>query len=164
MTALNARFFQDVRTVFLAVILALWAGMAGAETSAARTLRDAWIRPPLAEGRPAALYFVLDNPGAATAITAVATPAAGRTELHTHAMAHHGDHGNHGDHGGHAVMQMRQVAELPVPAGGQAVLQPHGDHVMLFDVNKDTLATGLVDFTVTLSDGSTLTAAAEVKK
>src|SRR5690606_25719258 len=95
MTALNARFFQDVRTVFLAVILALWAGMAGAETSAARTLRDAWIRPPLAEGRPAALYFVLDNPGAATAITAVATPAAGRTELHTHAMAHHGDHGNH---------------------------------------------------------------------
>lgn len=151
MSTLKANLFQGVRTLFLAVLAVVFLESAGAAGAGEATLHNAWIRPPMAAGRPAALYFVLDNPGAATAVTAVSTPAAGRAELHTHSMD-----------GG--VMRMRQAADFSVPAGGQAVLKPHGDHVMLFDVDGEALATGPVAFTVTLGDGRTLTGTAEVKK
>lgn len=155
MATAKVTLFQGVRTLLTGILAIFVVAGAGPALAGEAAVRDAWVRPPLAAGRPAALYFVLDNPGPATAITAVSSPAAGRAELHTHAMAKHGDHD---------VMQMRQVPEFAVPAGGQAILKPHGDHVMLFDVKVDALAQGPVPFTVTLGDGRTLTATAEVKK
>jgi copper(I)-binding protein len=69
-------------------------------------------------GRTGAAYFAVESKGAADRLVSAASPAAEKTELHSMTME-----GN--------VMRMRQVEGIDVPAGGKAVLQSGGLHVML---------------------------------
>ncbi len=100
--------------------LALLAGMALAPAHAADIiLEKAWARASVGTSGASAAYVMVRNPGASPdRILAAAAPVAKRVELHTHIME-----------GGTA--KMRQVDGIDVPAGGMAMLEPGGHHVML---------------------------------
>lgn len=74
-------------------------------------------------------------------IVSASNPASAVTELHTHL-----------NEGG--VMKMRQVKDILVPAGGEAVLKPGGLHVMLIDMKGPLSAGDTVPITLKLEDGS----------
>ncbi|MDP3815584.1 copper chaperone PCu(A)C [Pseudomonas sp.] len=83
-----------------------------------------WSRemPPVAP--TAAAYFILRNQaGAADRLLSVASPIAGKAELHQHL---------HKD----GVMKMQQVQDVVVPAAGEARFEPMGYHVMLFGLKQ----------------------------
>ncbi len=70
-------------------------------------------------------------------------------ELHTHVRD--------GD-----VMKMRKVDAIPVPAGGEARLQPGGDHIMFIGLNKPLEKGETVKVTLTFAKGGTITVDAPV--
>lgn len=144
MTAMKYGFSRLVLLVAF-----FWSGAALAGEPA---ISDAWLRPPAVAGRPGALYFTLSNPGPATAIVAVKAPIAGRAELHAHEMA-----------GG--IMRMRKVERVEVAAGGQVQFQPHGYHVMLFNLDEAKLgAAADVSFTLILEGGAKVAGQAAIKR
>lgn len=103
------------------------------------TVTDAWVRVPIgamAAGSPGtptdagdrrapvttAAYLVLRNPtDRADTLVLVESAAADTVEIHVTSEA-----------GG--VARMRPVPFVPVPAGGEAVLEPGGYHLMLIGV------------------------------
>ena len=98
---------------------------------------DAWARARMATARAGGAYITLRNTGAqADKVVAAASPVAETAELHTHIRQ--------GD-----VMQMRQVANIPLPAGETVTLAPGGLHVMLIGL-KEILSEGRV-FPLTLT-------------
>lgn len=66
-------------------------------------------------------FMTIRATGAGDVLTGFRSPACARPELHTHVM----------DNG---MMRMRQVPQIDVPAGGAAVLQPGGLHLMFIDL------------------------------
>lgn len=99
-----------------------------------------------------AAFMVLHNRGDADlALVDAHSPAAEITELH-----------NHVDVDG--VMQMRQVSEIPVPAGGSAELAPGGLHLMLIDLVAPLKEGDDVEITLTLDNDESLTLSVPVKR
>lgn len=83
-----------------------------------------WSREMPPSAPTAAAYFVIQNQGAeADRLLGVATPAAGRAELHEHVHV-----------GG--MMKMQPVASVAVPAHGEVRFAPGGYHVMLFELPR----------------------------
>jgi hypothetical protein len=84
-----------------------------------------WSRemPPVAP--TTAAYFVVHNKGAeADRLVSVATPVAGKAEMHEHL---------HAD----GLMKMQQVqGGVEIPAGGEVKFEPMGYHVMLFNLKQ----------------------------
>ncbi|QWD77440.1 copper chaperone PCu(A)C [Polynucleobacter sp. MWH-Svant-W18] len=82
-----------------------------------------------APGQQAAVGFLkIDNKGNADQLLGASSPAAGEVQLHEMAMD-----GN--------VMKMRQVKDIPVPAGGIVELKPGGYHLMFMNL-KGPFVTG----------------------
>lgn len=102
---------------------------------------DAYVRQPPPGARTGAAFFTLKNAGKTEVrLVAAENPASNLTELH-----------NHINEGG--VMKMRQVKDIPVPAGGQAKLEPGGLHVMLIDLKQPLKAGDSVALTLRFDDG-----------
>lgn len=120
----------------------------GATTGTAPSANDAWVRPPLAEGLPAAGYLTLTGSASDDRLIAVATSSADRVELHR-SMA--------GDGG---MMGMEPVDGIPIEAGATVRLEPGGLHLMLFGFDA-TAST--VELRLTFESGATLTVPAEVR-
>jgi len=116
------------------------------------TVDDPRVRsvPP---GSPTTAAFMdLANPGETDlALVGGSSPLAGSLELHNHVMVD-------------GVMQMRQVEEIPVPAGETVRLGPGGWHLMLFDLARSPVEGESVAFTLTLDNGETLSVEAPVKR
>lgn len=103
---------------------------------------DPYVRQAPPGAMATAAFMVLKNTGTAdTRLVRVENPASKTTELHTHL-----------NDGG--VMRMRPVADIPVKAGGEAVLQPGGLHVMMIDLKAPLKAGDRVPLTLTFADGS----------
>ena len=98
-------------------------------------VEEAWARPTPPAATVAAVYMTLRNRGAADRLLRLASPLAGRVELHQTSSE-----------GG--MMRMRQLPFAPVAAGGQLVAAPGGLHVMLLQL-KRPLAAG-EEFPLTL--------------
>ncbi len=78
-----------------------------------------WARATIGKGRVGVAYMNLNNAGKnSDRLIGAKTPVAEHASLHTHIMD--------GD-----IMRMRPVDAIPVPAGGTAVLEPGGLHIML---------------------------------
>lgn len=111
---------------------------------------DGYVRllPP---GSPnTAAFMVLKNDAdKPVTLTAVASPEAGRAEMHTHL------HEN-------GVMKMRQVESIAIPAKGEVALQPGGFHIMLFKVRDLSQGTPF-PLVLTLDDGQTISLSLPVK-
>ena len=92
------------------------------------TVASVWSRSSAGMKRAGAAFMTITNSGATDdRLIAASTPAAGKTELHTHLMEE-------------GVMKMRQVMHIDVPAGSTVQLKPGGLHVMMFklaDVFKE---------------------------
>lgn len=111
------------RGFFAALAGIVAAGSAAVAEEAARVgdviVERAWTRATPPTATVAAGYMTIRNVGeTADRLIGAEAGFAGRTELHTMAMD-----------GG--VMRMREVEEgFEIPAGGEIVLAPGGDHVM----------------------------------
>lgn len=130
-----------MKAVF-AGVLVLLAGSARAGECQPR-LRDGWIR--LAPGTMAmpmlAGFGRIENPCAKpVAVVGAQSPAFGGVSLHRTSMAD-------------GMSRMRPVAELPIPAGGTAVLEPGGLHLMLMQPASPIKAGLKVPVTFRLKDG-----------
>ena len=78
---------------------------------------------------PAAAIFLTieNNTDSDDRMIAFRTPLASRSELHT--MEMNGD-----------IMRMRRINAYDVAVGGTHVLEPGGDHIMIFGVEEDLVA------------------------
>lgn len=94
----------------------------------------AFATPP---GAPTAAVFLALHNRAATAdrLVGASTPAAGRIEIHTMHMTD-------------GVMRMRPVDGVDIPAGGSAVLQRGGQHLMLLELPGPLVAGTRLELTL----------------
>lgn len=125
-------------------------------TFAAETVNvgNAWVRATAPGQKTAGAYMELTSEADA-ALVAVASPAAGKTELHTMSMD-----------GG--VMRMRPVAKIDLPAKKAVKLAPGGGlHVMLRDIRQPLKEGDKVPLTLTIRGGgnaqSTIKVEAQVR-
>ena len=95
-----------------------------ATMTAGLLVRDAWTREsPMLELAGAAFMVIENTTTEADALTGAVSPAAEIVELHQTTMATDG------------TMAMAPVESIPVPAGGVAVLEPGGYHLMLIGLS-----------------------------
>ncbi len=116
-----------LRLALGAAFAAFLSTAAPASAGGALTVENARARV-LLPSRPGAAWLTIRNSGGDDRLVGAESPAAERVEIHTHI---------HKD----GVMMMRKVESLAVPAGGEAALEPGGDHLMLFGM-KTGLKTG----------------------
>ena len=125
---------------------------AGCQPADDLEIDGAWVRATPPNRDVTAAYLVIRNrTDQPRELLAVETPAAAYTELHT--MRQVDD-----------MMVMEKIEVVVVPPQGEAVLEPGGNHIMLFGVS-DPLAEGdSVSLTLRFADQSTRTVTAEVLK
>lgn len=94
-------------------------------------VEDIWVRLPAVPGRPAAGYFTLKGGAADDRLQRIDSAVVNKIELHEVGMS-----------GG--MMTMRQMSDMPVPAGKTVEFAPSGNHAMLFGVDpRITPGTGI---------------------
>ena len=104
-----------------AAMLAAWAGSVSAHEIQFGDLLivHPWARETLVAGQAAAVYLSLINEGAGDErLVSASTPVAATAKLHRTVMED-------------VVARMIEVDAVDVPAGGGAVLEPGGTHLML---------------------------------
>jgi copper(I)-binding protein len=142
------------RRTMIATLLALAAHPAMAQTPAPQTaspvvVETPWARASVGNSRIAVAYMTLRNGGAAPdRLLSVASPV-GRAELHTMTMDNN-------------VMRMRPVEAVDIPAGGSAMLQPSGLHIMLLDLHEPLRAGTEVPLTLRFERAGTVTVSVPV--
>lgn len=113
-------------------------------------LHDAWVKS--AESGMSAAFGTVHNHGDVDAeIVAVSSAASTAMQLHETVT----------DSAGTSMMQ--EVTRFALPAGGELVLEPGGDHFMLMDLVEPLLAGDTATFVITFADGSELEFTAEVR-
>jgi copper(I)-binding protein len=110
---------MGLRLVAPAAGFGLWLGAVVAAMAQTGDVQvtNAWARATPGGAQTAAAYVTILSP-TADRLTAAATPAAQKAELHSMTMD-----GN--------VMKMRQVDGIDLPAGQAVTLKPGGYHIML---------------------------------
>lgn len=84
----------------------------------------AWVRATLPGQTVASAFAVLKNPfDQPLKMTEIHSTAAASVELHSHSMVN-------------GQMQMRRIENFTIPAKGEAVFQPGGQHIMLMGLVK----------------------------
>lgn len=109
---------------------------------------NARLMLPAVKGNPGAVYFDIANSGAENRVIRAASVAGAKSTM-MHAMAEDGT--------------MQEAAQIVVPAGGDAKLEPGGDHLMAMDLADTVVAGSKADVTVTFVGGAKTTFAAEVR-
>ena len=115
-----------MRSLLGALLLVLIAGAAAAHDTKLGdlTITQPWARATPGAAKTGAVYLTIENGGQQDdRLVAASTPAATKTELHTHVM----------DNG---VAKMRQVESIDLTAHATAELKPGGLHIMLIDLTK----------------------------
>jgi copper(I)-binding protein len=125
---------SKVRLSFFFTILAVVLAACAAAGSGELQVNDIWARPGLAGGN-GAIFFVIDNPGAADLLLSASSDVAEAVELHKTVMQDDN-------------MQMVQQMNVPVPTG-ETVFKPGDLHVMLIGLKNDLKAGD--KFSVTLN-------------
>jgi periplasmic copper chaperone A len=111
----------------------------------------AWARPSPMVSRAGAAYMVITNAGSADdALVGASTEAAAFVELHETSAREDG------------TMAMMPVESIPLPAGGSAVLEPGGLHLMLIDLVAPLEPGAMLDLTLAFESGASLTVPVEV--
>ena len=133
---------------FLSVAAGLAVTLMAPPVAAAPTASDASVRLPVMAGRPAAGFVMVmsDKPDV---LTGVASPKAGRIEMHS-VVTENG------------VMRMRQESSMAVPAGGMLHMAPGGNHLMLFDLSPGLQAGDMLPLTLSFQSGAKVTVNASV--
>lgn len=98
----------------------------------------AWMNMPAVAGNPAAVYFTVSNSGEES-LTIRGVDVLGTESAMLHETL---------DGGG-----MGELAQLPVPAGGELVFAPGGKHVMAMGVGDSLAVGGETEVTLTFANG-----------
>lgn len=117
--------------------------LVGASAAQDIEITDAFARTSFAGAPAGAAFMTITNTGDSDDRLVMAiSDAAARVELHTHVDA------------GDGVMQMRELEEgLPLPAGGTAILERGGDHIMFMGIVTPWEDGGTVSVTLVLESG-----------
>ena len=138
--------------VGILMVLALTAAGCGAEADI--EVSDVWGRPSPAVATNGAFYMVItNNADTADHLVSAASAACGVAELHESMM-------NDG------VVSMSPVAAagIEVPAGGQAMLEVGGLHVMCVDKQADFAARETFDLSLEFDNAGTILVEAEIRE
>ena len=105
------------------------AGLAQAQNAKVGPLQieNAYTRATVPGQMAAGGFMKVENKGVVDLLVSASSPAAGEVQLHEMAME-----GN--------VMKMRQVKDIPVPAGGSVELKPGGMHLMFMNIKAPLVA------------------------
>jgi copper(I)-binding protein len=115
------------------------------------TVADAWVKA--SPGPMTGAFGIIANTGDADlTVVSASTSASSMTELHEVVMAD-----------GQMVMQPKEGG-FDVPAGGEHVLEPGADHIMIMQMDTPVEAGDDVEITLTFDDGSTYTYAAQARE
>lgn len=122
-----------------------------ADAASAVTISDAWVKA--ADSGMSAAFGTLHNDSKSdVTLVSAASPASSMLQLHETVA----------DASGAMVMREKDGGFV-IPAGGELVLQPGGNHIMLMDLTAPLKAGEDTTFTLTFSDGSTTSFSAPVK-
>ena len=100
---------------------------------------DAYVRQPLIGRDVTAAYLtVTSNVESPAQVIAVSSPQSTSAEMHSHAMED-------------GLMRMRKVDTLSIPSSGSLVLEPMGDHLMLFGIEEDLVEGDIVSIVMTVT-------------
>lgn len=131
--------------------LAVLAFNAQAAVNGQISIADGFVREVPPNQTISAAFMTLRNEDMSDhKVVGASSPAAKVVELHTHTN----------DNG---VMKMRQIPEINVPAGGEALLKPGGLHIMLIDLTAPLTTNKAVPVTLKFEDGSEKTLNLPVK-
>lgn len=140
--------------LILAVFLAFGAGEAAAEEAGARPgihIENAWIQAPLIPGRPASGYLDINNVTASSdRLLEIESPMARRIEIHR--VIRSG-----------AVVGMKKIEGLNIPARSKVRIEPGVLHLMLFGPPGELAAGGKVKLRLRFRDAGWLEDEAEVR-
>ena len=90
-------------------------------------IENAYTRATVPGQMAAGGFMKIENKGGVDLLVSASSPVAGEVQLHEMAME-----GN--------VMKMRQVKDIPVPAGGAVELKPGGLHLMFMNIKAPLTA------------------------
>ncbi|QWE01042.1 copper chaperone PCu(A)C [Polynucleobacter sp. JS-Mosq-20-D10] len=90
-------------------------------------IENAYTRSTVPGQMAAGGFMKIENKGGVDLLVSASSPVAGEVQLHEMAME-----GN--------VMKMRQVKDIPVPAGGAVELKPGGMHLMFMNIKAPLTA------------------------
>jgi copper(I)-binding protein len=90
-------------------------------------IENAYTRATVPGQQVAGGFMKIENKGGVDLLVSASSPVAGEVQLHEMAME-----GN--------VMKMRQVKDIPVPAGGAVELKPGGLHLMFMNIKAPLTA------------------------
>jgi copper(I)-binding protein len=114
---------------------------------------DAWVRPPMGPGQPAAAYLTVTAPrGTPDALVGASSPVAGSVEIHETSMDASGMTGMH------------PVDRVPLPAGMAVRFEPGGYHLMLMDLTGDLEPGGTIDLVLEFETAGEMTIHAAVRE
>lgn len=143
------------RTALLGLLLPLAACTGGGESgngsdapaddSAAGggvTVADPWVKAA-EEGMTSAFGVLRNDTGTDLVLIGVSTPASPMVELHETASD-----------GSGGMSMTEKEGGFPLPAGGELVLEPGGDHIMLMDLPAPLLPGDEVELTLLFEDGT----------
>ncbi|MBT8529480.1 copper chaperone PCu(A)C [Polynucleobacter paneuropaeus] len=112
----------------MALVGSAWAqNVSKTVTTNAIKIEDAYTRATVPGQQVAGGFMKIENKGAADQLVSASSPVAGEVQLHEMAMD-----GN--------VMKMRQVKDIPLPAGGAVELKPGGLHLMFINIKAPLTA------------------------
>jgi len=115
------------------------------------TVKDAWSRATVPGAQTGALFFEVDNSGAADELVAVEGKVSRLVEMHESTME-----------GG--MMRMRPVAHVVVPAHGVLRFRPGSYHVMLVDLARPLVAGQHFSVTLRFRNAGAITTEATVRE
>lgn len=114
-------------------------------------IKDGFVREvPPNQTISAAFMTIQNNDMSDHKVVSASSPAAKIVELHTHT------HEN-------GMMKMRQIPQIDLPAGADAMLKPGGLHIMLIDLTAPLASDKPVPVTIKFEDGSEKTMELPVK-
>ncbi|WP_131098611.1 copper chaperone PCu(A)C [Streptomonospora litoralis] len=114
----------------------------GSASSGDIAVSGAWVPVP---ARPdvGAAYLTVQNSGAEDdALVGAASTASQTTQIHTTEITESG------------ASTMKQVEEVPLPAGGAAQLEPGGHHIMIMDIAEELAVGDTVTLTLSFDSGA----------
>jgi copper(I)-binding protein len=135
-------------------LLAFTAGLLLASAALAQPsqleVNDAWARATPGKAENGAAYMTIASP-TGDRLVSVSTPVAKQAELHTMSMEG-------------AIMKMRPIGGLEIPAGQPVALKPGGEHVMLMGLNQPLRAGESFPLTLNFQKAGSRTVTVRVEK
>ena len=136
----------------LAILLAGCVAPASS-ASAGPTIADAWVRPPMGPGQPAAGYMTITAPSEGSdALIGASSQVAAAVEIHETSA------------GADGMMGMHPVDKVELPAGSNVALEPGGYHLMLMDVAADLEAGDTIDLVLEFENAGNVTIRAAIRE